>query len=87
MPENDWQDNRRKFLQAAASAGLIGLAGCTGGDGTETPTETDPGSSGGGDTDTQTAMPKQGGSLKFAQTSSPVELDPSTTTAGTTPSC
>ncbi|GAB7013260.1 ABC transporter substrate-binding protein [Halolamina salina] len=76
MPENDWQDNRRKFLQAAASAGLVGLAGCTGGDGTETPTDADPGSSGGGDTDTQTAMPKRGGSLNFAQTSSPVELDP-----------
>ncbi|WP_230455359.1 ABC transporter substrate-binding protein, partial [Halorubrum sp. BV1] len=77
MPESDWQDNRRKFLQAAASAGLVGLAGCTGGDGTETPTETDSDSSGGDDdTDAQTATPMRGGSLKFAQTSSPVELDP-----------
>jgi len=77
MPENDWQDNRRKFLQAAASAGLVGLAGCTGGDGTETPTETDSDSSGGDDdTDAQTSTPMRGGSLKFAQTSSPVELDP-----------
>lgn len=76
MPENDWQDNRRKFLQAAASAGLVGVAGCTGGDDTATPTDSDSNSSGDGDTDGQTSTPTRGGSLKFAQTSSPVELDP-----------
>ncbi|OYR68952.1 ABC transporter substrate-binding protein [Halorubrum ezzemoulense] len=76
MPENDWQDNRRKFIQAAASAGLVGVAGCTGGDDTETPTDNDSSSSGDGDTDGQTSTATRGGSLKFAQTSSPVELDP-----------
>lgn len=66
MPDSDWQENRRKFLQAAAAGGLIGLAGCSGGN------DTSPSN----DTNAQSATPGQGGSLKFAQTSSPVELDP-----------
>ncbi|MFA1611276.1 extracellular solute-binding protein [Halobellus rubicundus] len=37
--------NRRRFLQAAAAAGIVGVAGCnTPGEGTETSTETDAGS-------------------------------------------
>ena len=76
MPESDWQEQRRKFLKAAAAGGLVGLAGCTGGDSTATDTESDaePGESDG--TDAQTSTPARGGSLNFAQTSSPVELDP-----------
>lgn len=66
MPDSDWQENRRKFLQAAAAGGLVGFAGCSGGNDTSTSN----------DTNAQSATPGQGGSLRFAQTSSPVELDP-----------
>ena len=66
MPDSGWQENRRKFLQAAAAGGLVGFAGCSGGNGNSTSD----------DTNAQSATPAQGGSLKFAQTSSPVELDP-----------
>ncbi|MFD1686331.1 extracellular solute-binding protein [Halobellus litoreus] len=40
---------RRRFLQAAAAAGIVGVAGCNtpGGDGTETETETETGGGGG----------------------------------------
>lgn len=80
------QENRRKFLQAAASAGIVGLAGCAGGNGdgngdgtgdgtpTATPAEDD--------TDTGTTESGRGGTLNFAQTSSPVELDPVNNSGG-----
>jgi peptide/nickel transport system substrate-binding protein len=70
MPDSSWQENRRKFLQAAGAAGIVGFAGCTGGDGTDTPTGAAT------DTDGMTERERTGGTLNFAQTSSPVELDP-----------
>ena len=70
MPDNGWQENRRKFLQAAGAAGIVGFAGCTGGDGTDSPTDAST------DTGGMTERERTGGTLNFAQTSSPVELDP-----------
>jgi peptide/nickel transport system substrate-binding protein len=78
------QENRRRFLQAAAAAGIVGLAGCAGGegngngDGDGTPTATAPAT----DTEPGATERDRGGSLKFAQTSSPVELDPVNNSGG-----
>lgn len=84
MPESDWQNERRRFLKATALAGTVGVAGCTSGNNTSaeedgsTPTEGDGSGNGGGSqtNDSPTAKPKRGGTLNFAQTSSPVALDP-----------
>ncbi len=75
------ESKRRRFLKGVAVAGSVGLAGCLGGDGGDDGNQSDNGSGGGGGGDdttggASTAGGSRGGSLKFAQTSSPVELDP-----------
>jgi peptide/nickel transport system substrate-binding protein len=83
MDDTDSQNRRRNFLKTIAAGGIAGIAGCSGGGGGEATTE-DGGDdqmttteSGGDETEaTETAAPKKGGTLNFAQTSSPVALDP-----------
>ncbi|WP_435124280.1 ABC transporter substrate-binding protein [Halobaculum sp. D14] len=65
---------RRRLLAGAGAAGAAGLAGCFGGDGSGTPT--DGADTGTGGTDTASPTPTPGGRLSFAQTKSPLDLDP-----------
>ena len=78
MTDNDreWtMANRRRMLAGLASAGAVGIAGCSG----DTTTDTPAGEGEMDDTDgTETAMtePAQGGTLTFSQAKSPIEFDP-----------
>ena len=75
MPDVNKYTERRRFLQAVAASGVAGLAGCSGGQGDPKPAD----GTGDGDTDTTAGgdtQSKKGGTLNFAQTSSPVALDP-----------
>jgi peptide/nickel transport system substrate-binding protein len=81
------ESNRRTFLKTAGAAGaLVTVAGCasSGGgsettEGSENGEDGGGGGGGGGEEATETTdegMSRQGGTLNFAQTSSPVALDP-----------
>ena len=79
----DW--NRRRVLQGLGTAGVLGLAGCTGGDGDSEDGSSDgssgtssDGSSGtGSDGATEGASAgMSGGKLRLAQVKSPIEFDP-----------
>ena len=62
--------SRRRILQGLGSASIVGLAGCSGGNGGETTTTEGDGN------DTTTTQSMSGGKLKLAQVKSPIEFDP-----------
>jgi len=73
MEKREWQSDRRTFLKstgAAGAAGMAVLAGCSGGGGGEGGTDDAGTTTGGGSDDAEETR------IDFAQTSSPVALDP-----------
>ncbi len=79
MPKDteNWHVRRRRILQGLGGASIVGLAGCTGGDGEDTTTTTTEEGGGGGETTTtEEEMTQEGGKLNLAQVKSPIEFDP-----------
>ncbi|MDS0294136.1 ABC transporter substrate-binding protein [Halogeometricum luteum] len=81
MTEKSDTRSRRRVLQGIGAAGIAGFAGCAGGDGgdgTEAGTATSTEGPGGTATEeaTTSAGESSGQTLNFAQTKSPLDLDP-----------